>query len=132
PSPAAQLDRDEQTFDTGVVSSVRSEARARWEPDALGRLADRVRPTSLAREQVLTVAEPLRAILAGGLVRGTSVQVTGAGDGQGSTSLALAVLAGPSAAGSWAAVVGVPALGLAAAAGFGVDLGRLVLVAPPP
>ena len=38
----------------------------------------------------------------------------------------------PSAAGSWAAAVGVPSLGLAAAAGFGVDLGRLVLVAPPP
>lgn len=110
---------------------MRSEARARWDPDELGRLADRVRPTSLAREQVLPVAEPLGPFLPGGLVRGTSVQVTGVGEGSGSTSLALAVLAGPSAAGSWAAVVGVPSLGLAAAAGFGVDLGRLVLVAAP-
>jgi hypothetical protein len=50
----------------------------------------------------------------------------------GSTSLALAVAAGPSGAGSWVAAIGVPSLGLAAAAGFGVDLGRLVLVTDPP
>ena len=49
-------------------------------------------------------------------------------DGLGTTSLALAVLVGPSVAGSWVAAVGVPSLGLAAAAGFGVDLGRIVLV----
>jgi hypothetical protein len=78
------------------------------------------------------VAEPLLPLLPGGLVRGTAVHVDGAADGLGSTSLALAVLAGPSAAGSWTAAVGIPALGLAAAAGYGVDLGRLVLVAPPP
>jgi hypothetical protein len=113
---------------------VRSEAPARWnpsDPDELGRLADRVRPTTLAGERVLPIAEPLRPLLPAGLVRGTSVQVSGAREGLGSTSLALALLAGPSAAGSWAAVVGVPSLGLPAAAGFGVDLGRLVLVAPP-
>jgi hypothetical protein len=81
---------------------------------------------------VLPVAEALTTLLPGGLVRGTSVQVSGVADGLGSTSLALALLAGPSAAGSWVAAVGVPTLGLAAAAGFGVDLGRLVLVAPPP
>jgi hypothetical protein len=113
---------------------VRSEARAQWnpsDPDELGRLAGRVRPTTLAGERVLPVAEPLRPLLPTGLVRGTSVQVAGAREGLGSTSLALALLAGPSSAGSWAAVVGVPSLGLPAAAGFGVDLGRLVLVAPP-
>jgi hypothetical protein len=78
---------------------------------------------------VLPVADALGRLLPGGLVRGTSVQVGGT---IGSTSLALALLTAPSAAGSWAAAVGVPTLGLAAAAGFGVDLGRLVLVAPPP
>lgn len=110
---------------------VPSDPRGPLDPAALGRLADRVRPTALARERVLPVAEPLRPLLPAGLVRGTSVQVTGARDGIGSTSLALALLAGPSSAGSWAAVVGVPSLGLPAAAGFGVDLGRLVLVAQP-
>lgn len=98
----------------------------------LEQVALRAAPTTLARERVLPVADPLLPLLPGGLVRGTSLHVGGMADGLGSTSLALAVLAGPSGAGSWAAAVGLPTLGLAAAAGFGVDLGRLVLVAPPP
>ncbi len=44
------------------------------------------------------------------------------------TSLAFALAAGPSRAGSWVAAVGVPHLGARAAAGLGVDLRRLVLV----
>ena len=52
------------------------------------------------------------------------------GDGA-ATSLALALVAGPSAAGSWTAVVGCPGLGLAAAAEAGVALERLALVAEP-
>jgi hypothetical protein len=124
-TPLPLLARIERAFDTGAV---RSEAAVQRLEEA----ARRVQPTTLARERVLPVAEALHPLLPGGLVRGTSVQVAGAVDGLGSTSLALALLAGPSAAGSWAATVGVPDLGLAAAAGFGVDLGHLVLVAPPP
>jgi hypothetical protein len=45
--------------------------------------------------------------------------------------LAMALMAGPSGAGSWSAVVGVPDFGLEAAAGFGVDLDRTVLVPEP-
>jgi len=45
--------------------------------------------------------------------------------------LALALLAAPSQAGSWCAAVGVPGLGLLAAAEHGVDLERLVLVGHP-
>ena len=48
-----------------------------------------------------------------------------------STSLALALLAGPSAAGAWCGVVGMPSLGVEAAAAAGVDLDRLVLVPEP-
>jgi hypothetical protein len=48
-----------------------------------------------------------------------------------STTLALGLLQGPSAAGSWCAVVGVPDLGIEAAAGLGLDLERLVLVPHP-
>jgi hypothetical protein len=95
----------------------------------LSELTERARPAALAGERTLPVVEALESLLPGGLPRGVSVGVAG---GVGSTSLALAVLAGPSAAGSWVAAVGVPSLGLAAAAGFGVDLGRLVLVADPP
>ncbi|NBH10575.1 hypothetical protein GTY80_45970, partial [Amycolatopsis sp. SID8362] len=49
----------------------------------------------------------------------------------GSTSLLLALLAPATAAGSWAAVVGLPSLGLAAAAEHGADLSRLALVPRP-
>jgi hypothetical protein len=49
----------------------------------------------------------------------------------GLTSLLLCLLAGTSSGGYWCAVVGLPALGLAAAAELGVDLGHLVLVPRP-
>ncbi|MEI4272467.1 hypothetical protein TEK04_12115 [Klenkia sp. LSe6-5] len=49
----------------------------------------------------------------------------------GSVTLATALLAGPSAAGEWCGVVGVPGFGAEAAAGMGVDLSRTVLVPDP-
>jgi len=48
-----------------------------------------------------------------------------------SASLALALLAGPSKAGSWAAAVGVSDFGAEAARALGVDLDRTVLVPDP-
>ncbi len=48
-----------------------------------------------------------------------------------SMTLLLALLAAPSAAGSWCGVVGIPEFGVEAAASFGVDLARLVLVPGP-
>jgi hypothetical protein len=48
-----------------------------------------------------------------------------------STTLLMALLAGPSAAGSWCGVVGVPEFGVEAAESFGIDLDRLVLVPRP-
>jgi hypothetical protein len=48
-----------------------------------------------------------------------------------SASLALALLAGPSRAGAWAAVVGADDFGAEAAAEMGVDLARTVLVPHP-
>lgn len=62
---------------------------------------------------------------AGGLRRGASYIV------QGSQVLALALLAGPSAAGSWCAAVATPTLGLEAAAELGVELDRLAVVPMP-
>ena len=49
----------------------------------------------------------------------------------GTTSLALALAAGASQAGSWVAAVGLGSLGLVAAAELGVALDRLVLVDDP-
>jgi hypothetical protein len=45
--------------------------------------------------------------------------------------LLMTLLAAPSAAGSWCAVVGVPEFGVEAASHFGIDLDRLVLVPRP-
>jgi hypothetical protein len=53
-------------------------------------------------------------------------------EGGAGTSLALALCAEASAAGSWTAVVGVPSLGLVAADEAGLGLERLVVVAQPP
>lgn len=61
----------------------------------------------------------------GGLKRGAAYTVTG------SVSLALALLAAPSAAGVWCGVIGIPNLGVEAAAGLGMDLDRLVLIPDP-
>jgi hypothetical protein len=83
-------------------------------------------PVAMAGERVLPVLGPLQPLFpAGALRRGSVVSVTG------STSLALSVLAAASAQGSWCAAVGMPALGLAAAAELGVALERFPLVASP-
>jgi len=68
----------------------------------------------------------LESVLPGGTLReGTVVQV------EGSTTLLMALLAGPSASGRWVAVAGMPEFGVEAAARFGIDLERLVLVPDP-
>ncbi len=88
--------------------------------------ADRMRPVSLAGQRLLPVLPGLDDLLPGrGLRRGSTVAVAGC------PSLALALLAGPSAAGSWCAAVGLPSLGLVAAAEMGVVLARLALVPWP-
>jgi len=56
---------------------------------------------------------------------------TGAAYAVDSASLALALLAGPSQAGEWVGIVGATDLGFEAAAGFGVDLGRTIVVPHP-
>ena len=65
-------------------------------------------------------------LLPGGtLRRGTVVAVEGA------TSLVLALIARASREGSWSAIVGMPQVGVVAAARRGVDLARLALVPHP-
>jgi hypothetical protein len=96
------------------------------ELELLGR---RVSPASLAGEHLLPLSPPLaRLTPRGGLQRGSVVAV----QGPGATSLALGLIAGPSAAGSWVVGVGTPEVGLLAATELGVDLERLVVVDAPP
>lgn len=112
----------EHLFDTGQVSVPAPDLAA------VRLLGDRVRPLAGATDRTLPVPGVLAAMMAqGGLQRGSTVATGGVA----ATSLAL-VLAGPvTVAGSWVAVVGLPRLGLLAAAELGIDLERVLLVADP-
>src|SRR5918995_4072846 len=84
------------------------------------------RSAVLADERLLPVVPALRPLLPNqGLRRGTTVTVSR------SAALALALVAGASAAGSWVAAVGLPDLGILAAAETGIALERLALVPTP-
>ena len=105
------------------MASLGSEAVA-----LLGEAAISVTPLALAHEQTLPVLPVFEQLLPGGAIRrGSVVEVQGIG----ATSLALSLAAGPSAAGSWTAIVGMPSIGLMAAAEAGVVLNRVLVVSPP-
>ena len=84
----------------------------------------------LAGERVLPVVPALTAMFTNpaGLRRGATVVVDTDHTAPGAVSLALALVAAASATGSWAGVVGVPDLGLVAAAELGVRLERVALI----
>ena len=93
-------------------------------------IAAKGRPVALARTRLLEVDGALGGLLpAGGLQRGSVVEVAGGA----AMSLSLALAAGVMPAGSsrWAAAVGFPSIGLVAAAQMGVPLERLALVPAP-
>jgi hypothetical protein len=113
----------EPVFD--IVKMGAGTSQARWLParsngdvtsSGDGRLRDR------GPLPVLTVLEEL---LPGGLPRGTVAAV-----GRWNL-LCLALAAGASAAGAWCAVTGIPQLGVAAAAGVGLDPDRMLVVPDP-
>ncbi|HVN50535.1 MAG TPA: hypothetical protein VMT43_03835, partial [Acidimicrobiales bacterium] len=97
-------------------------------PAPLAEVARAVRPVALARDRVVPVLPALSGLVPDrGLVRGSVTVV----EGEAATSLALALVAGASAAGGWTAVVGCPDLGLVAAAEAGLALERVALVTEP-
>lgn len=86
--------------------------------------------TELGSQRLLPVRPELQPLLpGGGLRRGGTVSVTTSGPA--ATSLLLVLLAEASRSGSWCAVVGLPALGVAAAAEVGIALDRFALVPTP-
>ncbi len=92
-------------------------------------LAQRVRPTAASSTRLLPALPPIASLLPdGALRRGTVVRCTG----KAAASLAMAVAAGPSAAGSWCGAVGLDEMGVLAAAGYGLDLERLAVVRAAP
>jgi len=115
---------------TGTDPATDSALDSRVDPrSTLRRLSELIRPVTFAREQTMPVLDPLVALLPdGGLTRGSLLQVCGVG----ATSLALSLMAAGSQDGSWAAVIGLPELGLVAAAEHGLVLDRLALIDAPP
>jgi hypothetical protein len=117
--------RIEQMFDT--VESVSGASVER----GVGDLVGSARPLTLARDRLLSVPEAMAALFPdGGLRRGSTVAVQ-TGSASGATTLALALAVAASQTGSWCAAVGLPALGCVMAAGLGICLERLALVADP-
>lgn len=107
---------------------------------SLALLAERTRPVSASQTRLLPVLPPLAALLPdGSLRRGSTIVVNGltggahdqAGNGAGDVSLALALVAAASGAGSWCGVVGLAGLGVVAAHDIGIDLDRLAVVPGP-
>jgi hypothetical protein len=106
-----------------LAGAERERARAR-----LALVAERSRPVALAQARTLPVLAAMAGLLPeGGLPRGITVSV----GGPGAASLALALAAAPTAAGSWVALVGLPGVGLAAAAELGVALERVAVIEAP-
>jgi hypothetical protein len=108
----------EYLFDSGGVGAEVAQV--------IGLAPMRHRDDVLAGEGMLPVLPALRELLpGGGLQRGSVVTSGDFG------LLSLALVAGAVADGAWCAVVGVPAVGMRAAAEAGVDPDRVLLVAEP-
>jgi len=106
-----------------VVSPLRSSPPQGASAEEIRRLRERMqRMTDGLPRRVLDTHPALAGVVQ--LRTGGSYQVD-------SASLAMALMAGPSATGSWCAVVGVPDFGAEAASALGVDLSRTVLVPEP-
>lgn len=92
---------------------------------AVQELQSRIREmqaTTLETRDLPTLPALAEILPGGALKQGAAYSVDG------SMSLAMGLLAGPSADGAWCGVVGVPEFGAEAASGLGIDLERLVLV----
>jgi hypothetical protein len=113
--------------------AVPDSATATSAASTIGQLQQRIRAMQATKlDSRLIPTHPALADLlpGGGLRQGAVYSIEPTANGYGATLL-LALLAGPSAAGSWCGIVGVPEFGIEAAASFGIDLDRLVLVPQP-
>jgi len=113
------LDGVEYLFDSGVMGGAEIAQVISLSPV-------RHRDDVLAGEGMLPVLPALRELLPGGGLQRGSVVTSGDWG-----LLSLALMAGASADGAWCAAVGVPALGVRAAAEAGLEPDRLLLIADP-
>lgn len=109
---------------TGTSRWIRPVRSSSAEADQVAITSEVAHPQALAQSLPVD-AELARLLPSGALDRGATVVVAG------STSLVLALLVEASRAGSWVAVVGLPAIGVLAAHQLGLDLERVVLVPAP-
>lgn len=86
---------------------------------------NQMQSSRLGSTRLPTVPALARLLPGGGLHAGNAYSV------QNSTTLAMALLAGPAMAGSWCSVIGIPSFSVEAAVGFGIELSRLILVPSP-
>jgi len=108
-------------MDTSLQSARLDKARA-----ALAGVQTRVGTSRDCYEApVLPLAPALNELLPTGLRRGQVIAV------EGSTSLVLALVAEASREGSWAAMIGMPQVGVVAATRRGIELARLALIPHP-
>ncbi|NKS56157.1 hypothetical protein GS504_01940 [Rhodococcus hoagii] len=96
-------------------------------PTAPSRVADEPDARPAATLRTLPVPGPLAELIPhGGLVRGSTVQVSGV------ASLQAGLVAAVTGSGGWAALVGRPSLGLLAAVEMGAQLRRCALIPDAP
>lgn len=123
----------ESQFDSATrrsvsLSSVPAPGVSTASIEAVERLQSQIRQAQGARleSRKLPTHPSLQTLLpTGALQAGSSYSV------ENSNSITMAMLAGPSAAGAWCGVVGVPDFNVEAAAQFGIELSRLVLIPRP-
>lgn len=128
PSSAGRASPDSVSTDSVSTDSASTDSASTDRASTVRALRERITAMQAVSldSRVLPTAASLQPLLPGGAMKaGVAYSVPG------STSLAMLLLAGPSAAGAWTGVVGVPDFGIEAAAAFGIDLGRLVLVPDP-
>jgi hypothetical protein len=132
------IDTIEHMFETVAMASSSGSSAAALTAEPIDDAPDRLETVRALQERIRGMqrtrldsrALPTHPAL-GGLLPGGALAAGGSYAVAGSTSLALGLLQAASEAGSWCAVVGVPDLGVEAAAGLGIDLDRLVLVPHP-
>ncbi len=95
-------------------------------PSELAEQVQHIAPTTLAREQLLSVPEVFHGILpSGGLQRGWTVRLEGSASAR---ALAWGLLQEVTTSGRWVAAVNVAGISLAAAAELGVAIERVLVI----